>query len=171
MQFISEFIWVNVRWKGPTLQAKTMISYFIINHTEIDMLCRSAYSARTNHAAPQDCRFATSTKKTQTELNLRLPPLRAGPSNKLVLMLIIILLIIIIKIKSSTYLIWWSWRHPKGETKTNVCAGVCPLSQHETPSWGGLAMLTTPNFSLVLLAGNTTRAGQSRCRLLPRHSD
>ena len=31
MQFISKFIWVNVRWNGPTWQAKTIISYFAIN--------------------------------------------------------------------------------------------------------------------------------------------
>ena len=31
MQFISEFIWVNVRWNGPTWQAQTIISYFAIN--------------------------------------------------------------------------------------------------------------------------------------------
>ena len=31
MQFVSEFIWVNVRWNGPTWQAKTIISYFTVN--------------------------------------------------------------------------------------------------------------------------------------------
>ena len=31
MQFISELIWVNVRWNGPTWQAKTIISCFSIN--------------------------------------------------------------------------------------------------------------------------------------------
>ena len=31
IQFISEFIWVNLRWNGLTWQAKTIILYFTIN--------------------------------------------------------------------------------------------------------------------------------------------
>ena len=72
MQFISEFIWVNVRWGKPKL-----ISYFVIDsHWKSTYF---AHTARTNQRS-QKCRFETPTKKKKnrknTEPNLRLdsPP-------------------------------------------------------------------------------------------------
>ena len=83
IKFISQFIWVNVRWNGPTWQAKFMISYFAIN-THWKRRTSQIGIERENQSASQECRFATPTHThtKETELNLRLGPrLRAGPSN------------------------------------------------------------------------------------------
>ena len=62
MQFISEFIWVNLRWNGPTWQAKTIICISLLirlkrlSETDRDVL----RIQRANQSASQECRFTTN---------------------------------------------------------------------------------------------------------------
>ena len=74
MRFISEFIWVNVRWNGPTWQAKTIISYFAIK----DLVRKTPTSDVPKHviglqptrpiSVSTECPFATPNKKQQQSL-------------------------------------------------------------------------------------------------------
>ena len=82
MQFISEFM--NVRWNGPTWQAKTIISYMVRHKYPTEKRLRkskstwSEYSAREpisvsrlptcDQSATQECRFATPKNKTNKQL-------------------------------------------------------------------------------------------------------
>ena len=68
MQFISEFIWVNLRRNGLTWQAKTLISYFAINshwkrrtsHVLTSHVLSTWSAQSANKSVYQDCRFATN---------------------------------------------------------------------------------------------------------------
>ena len=72
MKFISEFVWVNLRWNGPTWKAKTIISCFSINSSWKERTRKSTwseYSAREpisvsrfqtcDQSASQECQFPT----------------------------------------------------------------------------------------------------------------
>ena len=77
MQFISDFIWVNLRWNGPTWQAKTIISCFF-NWKERIARARDRNTALVNQSASQDCRFATNQCLKSADLWYRLKKNRAG---------------------------------------------------------------------------------------------
>ena len=92
MQFISEFIWVTLRWNGPNWQAKTTISYFARDVLRTSWVYDTAYSAWTNQRLKivdlrpisglrsADLRYGLK-KENTTEPILRLGPrLRAGLS-------------------------------------------------------------------------------------------
>ena len=59
MQYFLEFIWVNLRWNGPTWEAKTIISYFTIN---------SGLNSQPLSSASQECRFATNQRLKMSNL-------------------------------------------------------------------------------------------------------
>ena len=75
VQFISEFIWVNVRWKGPTCQAKIIMSCFAMKR-DVRKCTWSEHSAREpisvsrlptcDQSASQECGFATPTKRKKS---------------------------------------------------------------------------------------------------------
>ena len=75
MQLISEFIWLNLRWNGPTWQAKTTILYFAIN-SQWERLSETYFARpkhvigiqRANESASQECLFATPTKKKPSQI-------------------------------------------------------------------------------------------------------
>ena len=70
VQFISEFIWINVRWNGPTWQAKTITSCFAINCNWKERTRNSTWSdtARANQSASQDCWLPTNQRLTSGHL-------------------------------------------------------------------------------------------------------
>ena len=59
MQFISEFVWVNLTWNGPTCQAHPCFSC-ISNWKERIPRARNRNTGRANQSASQDCRLATN---------------------------------------------------------------------------------------------------------------
>ena len=77
MQFISEFIWVNVRWNGPIWQSQ--------NHNCVRRHWKETYfarardrnTARANQSASQDCRLATNQRLKNPDLRHRLKKKRA----------------------------------------------------------------------------------------------
>ena len=86
MKFISEFIWVNVRWNGPTWQAKAITVVLPLIPLKRDFArarARDWNTARANQSA-QDGRLSTNQhlksadlrhrkkKKKKTEADLRL---------------------------------------------------------------------------------------------------
>ena len=73
MQFISEFIWVNVRWNGPTWQAKTIISYSspLIPLKSASARTRDRNTVRANQSASQECQLATNQRLKSADLRHR----------------------------------------------------------------------------------------------------
>ena len=83
--FISEFIWVNVRWNGPTWQAKTTTSYSppLNSNWKECTLARARDRNKANQSASQDCRLATNQLLKSADLRHRPPPPPTPPKKRI----------------------------------------------------------------------------------------